>query len=257
MKRFTETAKWSDPWFRKLPHTLKIGYLYLLDNVDNAGVIDLDRDLADFQIGVSVDWPALEAALGERLQMLPCGKWHLTRFVRFQCGELSSASKPHQQVRRLMDLHGIENNDQNQSQTDTLPKGYPKGIHTHKEKEKEKETDKDTEKETGRRSASLFHDDTPPPPKTRERNPLFDALAAATDGDADKLTTPTARAVGVALAQIRKASPDVTPEEIARRARNYRVHFRDATLTASALAKHWARCESATIASSSPIRVAV
>lgn len=80
-------------------------------------------------------------------------------------------------------------------------------------------------------------------PKPRARDPLFDALADATDGDAKKLTSPTLRACAVALSHIRKASPDVTPDEIKRRAANYRAHFRDITLTASALAKHWARCE--------------
>jgi hypothetical protein len=51
------------------------------------------------------------------------------------------------------------------------------------------------------------------------------------------------RAVGVALAEIRKVTPAVTPEEIQRRARNYPTHFSDAALTAPALAKHWARCD--------------
>jgi len=46
----------------------------------------------------------------------------------------------------------------------------------------------------------------------------------------------------VAIAKIRKASPDVTPEEIARRAANYRLHMPTAMLTATALLNHWARC---------------
>ena len=142
MKRFTETAKWADPWFRKLPHTLKIGYLYLLDNVDNAGVIDLDKDLADFQIGFSVDWSELESALGERVRVLSCGKWYLTRFVRFQYGELSTDSKPHQQVTKLLFAHGVF---EKSVTTDTPPEGYPKGIDTPKDKDKgsDKETDKE------------------------------------------------------------------------------------------------------------------
>lgn len=90
-----------------------------------------------------------------------------------------------------------------------------------------------------------------PEPKPRPRNPLFDALAAATDGPADKLTSATARSVGVALAEIRKVHPDLTADEIERRAANYRAHFRDAVLTAAALAKHWARCDSAPRATAS------
>lgn len=81
------------------------------------------------------------------------------------------------------------------------------------------------------------------PAEVRGRNLLFDALARSTDGEADQLTDSTRRSVGVALAQIRKVSPNVTEIEIERRASNYRAHFRDAAITAMALAKHWGRCD--------------
>jgi hypothetical protein len=83
-----------------------------------------------------------------------------------------------------------------------------------------------------------------PPPKPRERNPLFDALAACDGSDPRQLTKSAARAVGVALAEIRRVCPGLTPEEIARRAGNYRLHMPDVTLSASALAKWWAKCAS-------------
>ena len=78
--------------------------------------------------------------------------------------------------------------------------------------------------------------------KARPRDLLFDALAEATDGSPYELTRPALRACGVAKANIIHVSPDVTPEEIRRRAENYRLHMPGLTLTASALAKHWARC---------------
>ena len=82
------------------------------------------------------------------------------------------------------------------------------------------------------------------PKQPRQPNPLFDALAQA-EGSNANLTKSAARAIGVALAEIKAAQPDVTPEEIARRAANYRAQMTGATLTASALAKHWARCATA------------
>jgi len=132
-KRFTETEKWSDPWFRKLSGTVKLGYLYLLDRVDNSGVIDLDCELANFQIGTDIDWDAVRAELGDRVEVLAGGKWHLTRFVRFQFGELREECKPHAQVIRLQDSHGISR----------IPKGYPKGIDTPMDKDKDQDKDKD------------------------------------------------------------------------------------------------------------------
>jgi hypothetical protein len=75
---------------------------------------------------------------------------------------------------------------------------------------------------------------------SRRRHPLFDTLAAVNGADPRELTTSAARACGVALAEIRKASPGVTANEIALRAGNYRSHYPDAALTPSALARRWA-----------------
>ena len=85
------------------------------------------------------------------------------------------------------------------------------------------------------------------PPPSRPRDPLFDALAEATDGDPHRLTKPALRCVGVALAGIRatytEGVDELSVNEIRRRAGNYIGHFPGATLTAHALAKHWARCD--------------
>ncbi len=82
---------------------------------------------------------------------------------------------------------------------------------------------------------------SPPVASVRERNPLFDALAEM-EGGAENLTKPTAKKVGVALAHIKKASPEVTPDEIRTRARNLSLHMPHATATATSLSSHWARC---------------
>jgi len=143
-KRFTETEKWSDPWFRKLSPNSKIGYLYLLDRVDNAGVIDLDCELANFQIGMAIDWDSLRIELADRIEVLASGKWHLTRFVPFQFGELNPDCKPHAQVIRLRVSHEI--------------KGYSKGINTPKDKDKDIDKEKATDKSPDQiRVEKLYH----------------------------------------------------------------------------------------------------
>jgi hypothetical protein len=40
LKRFTETTKWADPWFRKLPLRLKSLWHWLCDTCDMAGVLE-------------------------------------------------------------------------------------------------------------------------------------------------------------------------------------------------------------------------
>lgn len=130
-KRFTDTDKWKDPWFRKLSAGVKMAFGYMCDNCDNAGVWAADFDLADFQIGMKVPWDKVRSELGDRLQVLSDDKWHLTKFVNFQYGELSDQCKPHLSILRLMEKHGIEVNGR-------VSKGYPKGIDTLQDKDKEK-----------------------------------------------------------------------------------------------------------------------
>jgi hypothetical protein len=57
------------------------------------------------------------------------------------------------------------------------------------------------------------------------------------------MTRRSARACGVALAEIRRTAPNVNPDEFKRRAFNYRMQFKDAALTPSALCSQWAACD--------------
>jgi hypothetical protein len=82
------------------------------------------------------------------------------------------------------------------------------------------------------------------PSGNRTRNPLFDELARSTGTIPLAATKPKLREIAVALADIKAVSPDLTPEEIQRRAKAYsqahppgsNSHW---TLTAKALAKYW------------------
>ena len=129
MKRFTETEKWRDPWFRKLSAGAKLAFLYIIDNCDNAGVWTADKELADFSIGMEIPWMKVLEAFGERVSVLPSGDWLIVRFVEFQFGKLSKDCKPHLQVIRLIEKHRVS-------------KGYPKGFGTLEDKEEDKEKDK-------------------------------------------------------------------------------------------------------------------
>lgn len=81
------------------------------------------------------------------------------------------------------------------------------------------------------------------PPRERVRDELFDALALADGSDPKQLTAAHAQRIGVALAQIRKACPDLAPAEIQRRSRIYASVMPSGTrCTASALAANWAKC---------------
>jgi hypothetical protein len=133
-KRFTATEKWQDAWFRALPPLLKLGWQYLCDNCDAAGVIELDRDLANFQVGDTVDWDALIDGAAGRIELLPTGRLWLTRFITFQYGELSETCTPHRAALKSIEKHSLPVE---------IPKGNKEGyLGTHKDKDKDKDKDK-------------------------------------------------------------------------------------------------------------------
>lgn len=161
MKRFTDTDKWRDSWFAGLDSDTKLAVIYIYDACDNAGVFDPNLRLADFCIGKAIDWKGVREAMGDRLKVLPSGKWLLTGFVLFQFGNLSPDSKPHQSVMRLIQNHGI-------------PEGYLKGIHTLKDKDKDKDKDKEQDQKgdlVGTRAQTMT---LPPSLDTKEFRAAWD-----------------------------------------------------------------------------------
>lgn len=77
--------------------------------------------------------------------------------------------------------------------------------------------------------------------KARERNLLFDALCEIDRSNPDEARKNDGGKIGKCLAKIKQMTPDVTPEEIKRRAGHYRAEWPSVTCSANALANHWAR----------------
>lgn len=137
-KRFTDTEKWRDPWFMELPPLAKLLWIYLCDCCDNAGVWAVSKRRVEFEIGTACDLDAALVLFAGRVEVLDGGrKWHLTRFVAFQCGPvLHPKSPPHSFILRLLAHHGLPS-----------PKGrgwVAGGVGTTP---KETDTDTDTEKD--------------------------------------------------------------------------------------------------------------
>ena len=109
-------------------HRRPASWQWLLDNCDNAGVIEPDLELASFHIGYQYPIDTL-SKLGDRACDLGGGKWFIPKFIGFQYGELSKDCKAHNPVFASIKKHGLE--------------GYPKGIHRDQEKDKDKEKEKD------------------------------------------------------------------------------------------------------------------
>jgi len=79
----------------------------MLDNCDNAGVIDPDYSLASFQIGATVDSGHI-SELQSRIEFTRDGKTWIPKFTNFQFGPLSDLSRVHASVIKLLKTHGLK-----------------------------------------------------------------------------------------------------------------------------------------------------
>lgn len=125
MKRFTETQKWDDPWFRELAGSHKLVFLYILDRCNNAGFWEVD--LAALAFHTKLEPKHFEGAfkaLERGLQGASSWVW-VRNFLRHQKNdELNPANPAHRQIIALL-------KDQAERFPDSkslLPKGATKGL---------------------------------------------------------------------------------------------------------------------------------
>lgn len=232
MKRFTDTLKWQDPWFRKLSGSAKYLWIYMLDHADIIGTFEFDYELAKIDMGIEIT-QAHFSEIESRIEILGGGRYHIPKFVAFQYGEtLSKASPIHAKVFNTLTERGIERHGKEWRYGSETQPPAPQIEFT----EIAKPTPKPAKEKKPQPAAEK---------KPRERNLLMDALAihAELSSSLDQVTDSKWTSIGVACARILKVMPNVTPEEIERRSKNYLAQFEGASITANALATHWARCE--------------
>ena len=103
MKRFTETLKWDDPWFRSLAGAHKLIFLYVIDRCNNAGFWEVDEDALAFHTKLEPKhihgaWAALERGLSS------ASGWVWVRnFLRHQKNDVLNPENPaHRQIIALI-----------------------------------------------------------------------------------------------------------------------------------------------------------
>lgn len=107
MKRFTDTEKWSDPWYRKLSNPAMQLWEYIRDKCDPIGIVHLDFDLASLDLKQKVSTLHAEELGDERLQNIGNSRYFITGFIYFQYGELSPTCPPHKKILQLIRLHEL------------------------------------------------------------------------------------------------------------------------------------------------------
>jgi len=131
--RFTDSGKWDDPWFRKLPCKYKAFWFFVLDKCTHAGIWKVDYESATFHIGEEILLTEAIKIFEGRIYEYK-GKWFIPKFIFFQYGILSEANRVHKSVIDILEKEG-------------LSKVYGKTLIGLKDKDKDMDKDKDKEKE--------------------------------------------------------------------------------------------------------------
>lgn len=137
-KRFTDSEKFSDTWYRKLSLLHKVIWEYLLAECNHAGILEnFDYEMMSFKIGAEVTEKDLEI-FENRIVFISDDIVFIPKFIEFQYGALNPQSKVHASVLKELKKYGI----------DTLSIEYQKGYETLKDKDKNKDKEKDKEIDT-------------------------------------------------------------------------------------------------------------
>jgi hypothetical protein len=148
-KRFTETTKWADPWYRGLTPKLKSFWQYCLDNCDHAGVWPVDFDLASFCIGEKVTKKEVLESFSTRVVFFGSDKMLVVKFISFQYGTLSPDCKMHRPVFASLSKNRL--NYDNLKGIDTLSIGFDTLQDKNKDQDKDQDQEKDSEEKNQKR----------------------------------------------------------------------------------------------------------
>lgn len=128
-KRFTDTEKFNDKWYRKLPILQKVIWEYLLAECNHAGILEkFDIELMSFKIGQEITKKDLDY-FKNRIVFISDSVIFIPKFIKFQYGRLNPESKVHASVLRELKKYSI----------DTLSIELDKSIDTLKNKNKNKD----------------------------------------------------------------------------------------------------------------------
>jgi hypothetical protein len=151
MRRFTETTKWREMWFRKLSCAQKMLWLYLQDCCDHAGIFEFCPELFTAEIGSKVTQQDL-AALSEHVKQIGEYRYIIVSFIPFQYKKLSRDCRAHGVVYTALERCGLTEDSARELSVDTQSSkvaiGYPipylDNADTQLYMDKDKDKDKDS-----------------------------------------------------------------------------------------------------------------
>ncbi len=105
-KRYTDSRKWDDPWFRKLPMHYKLLWQFILDKCDHAGFYKPDLEMAGFCVGYDFKEKDVLKVFSGRISFTKKNKWFIQKFIEFQYGTLDKSNRCHKSVLEIIKKEG-------------------------------------------------------------------------------------------------------------------------------------------------------
>ncbi len=107
-KRFTDTERFRDPWYRKLSPVQKCIWEYALSECDIAGFLTIDLEAMSFHIGADIGREDLLMFDG-RFVWVSDEVIFIPKFIVYQNGqELNPANGAHKAIIRLLEQRGVD-----------------------------------------------------------------------------------------------------------------------------------------------------
>lgn len=106
-KRFTDTEKYKDPWFRKLSPKHKILFLFMCDDCNHAGIWKENFDAFNIYYGMQADHKDMKA-YGDKVIKVDSDTYLIKSFIKFQYGNLNPQNKAHFGVIRALTYANID-----------------------------------------------------------------------------------------------------------------------------------------------------
>ena len=132
-KRFTDSNKFGDIWYRKLPLLQKVLWEFLLAECNHAGILtNFDLEMASFKIGADITKEDLDF-FENRVIFITENTLFIPKFIEFQYGEFNPKNRVHLNVLKELDKYNI-------SASWTERK---RSVDASKEKEQEQEKEKE------------------------------------------------------------------------------------------------------------------
>ena len=131
-KRFFDSRKYQDPWFRKLQPKYKLFWDYILSTCNHAGLWKVDIEMAEFSIRDSYKLEEIKKVFNGRIIEVNEEEWFIPKFVKFQqkvsdINELNPNNRCHKSIIDTLMIRGLLAPNKPLARVQGIGKGKGKG----------------------------------------------------------------------------------------------------------------------------------